>query len=82
MTEELLFSTLKYDNLSFCDTLEYQTAKKLDDLRKDLERQAETARELHIRLVSMLQNKKEINVLMDRDFQELIKEIEKIEKRG
>lgn len=82
MTEELLFSTLKYDNLSFCDTLEYQMAKKLDDLRKDLERQAETARELHIRLVSMLQNKKEINVLMDRDFQELIKEIEKIEKRG
>ena len=82
MTEELLFSTLKYDNLSFCDTLEYQTAKKLDDLRKDLERQAETARELHIRLVGMLQNKKEINVLMDRDFQELIKEIEKIEKRG
>lgn len=82
MTEELLFSTLKYDNLSFCDTLEYQMVKKLDDLRKDLERQAETARELHIRLVGMLQNKKEINVLMDRDFQELIKEIEKIEKRG
>ena len=82
MTEELLFSTLKYDNLSFCDTLEYQTAKKLDDLRKDLERQAETARELHNKLVGMLQNKKEINVLMDRDFQELIKEIEKIEKRG
>lgn len=82
MTEELLFSTLKYDNLNFCDTLEYQMAKKLDDLRKDLERQAETARELHIRLVGMLQNKKEINVLMDRDFRELIKEIEKIEKRG
>ena len=82
MTEELLFSTLKYDNLNFCDTLEYQMAKKLDILRKELEQQAENARELHNRLVGMLQNKKEINVLMDREFQELIKEIEKIEKRG
>lgn len=82
MTEELLFSTLKYDNLNFCDTLEYQMAKKLDNLRKELEQQAENARELHNRLVGMLQNKKEINVLMDREFQELIKEIEKIEKRG
>ena len=82
MTEELLFSTLKYDNLNFSDTLEYQMAKKLDNLRKDLEQRAESARELHNRLVGMLQNKKEIIVLMDRDFQELIKEIEKIEKRG
>lgn len=82
MTEELLFSTLKYDNLSFSDTLEYQMAKKLDNLRKELEQQAENARELHNRLVDMLQNKKEINVLMDNDFQKLIKEIEKIEKRS
>jgi hypothetical protein len=30
--------------------------------------------------VGMLQNKKEINVLMDNDFQRLLKEIEKIKK--
>lgn len=82
MTEKLLFSILKYDNLNFCDTLEYQMAEKLDNLRKELEQQAENARELHNRLVGMLQRKKEINVLMDREFQELVKEIEKIKKRG
>lgn len=80
MTEELLFSTLKYDNLVFCDTLEYQIAKELDDLRKELDRRADVARALHNTLVGMLQNKEEINVLMDNDFQRLMKEIEKIKE--
>ena len=80
MTEELLFSTLKYDNLAFCDTQEYQIAKELDDLRKELDRRADVARALHNTLVGMLQNKEEINVLMDDDFQRLMKEIEKIKK--
>ena len=80
MTEELLFSTLKYDNLAFCDTLEYQIAKELDDLRKELDRRADVARALHNTLVGMLQNKEKINVLMDNNFQRLMKEIEKIKE--
>ena len=82
MTEELLFSTLKYENLNFTDTLEYQFAKELDDLRKKLECQANTARVLHETFVEALKNAKEINVLMDDDFQQLIKAIEKIKEWG
>lgn len=78
MTEKLLPRTLKYDNLNFSYTSEYKMAKGLDDLRKDLEQRAENAKELHNKFIGMLQNKKEINLLTDREFQELIKEIEKI----
>ena len=55
-------------------------AKALDDLRKELDYRAHVARALHNTLVGMLQNKKEINVLMDNDFQRLMKEIEKIKE--
>lgn len=78
MTEELLFSTLKYENLNFTDTLEYQFAKELDDFRKELEWRANAARVLHETFVEALKNAKEINVLMDDDFQQLIKAIENI----
>lgn len=78
MTEELLFSTLKYENLNFIDTLEYQFAKELDDFRKELEWRANAARVLHETFVEALKNAKEINVLMDDDFQQLIKAIENI----
>ena len=76
MMEELLFSRLKYDNLTDATTIEYQMAKQLDDLRKSFEAQAEKARELNLKFVGMLQRKKEFDVLGDDEFYNLIKEIE------
>ena len=51
-------------------------------MRKKLECQANTARVLHETFVEALKNAKEINVLMDDDFQQLIKAIEKIKEWG